>query len=559
MNSISRLLEAYKDNQKAVDAIRLIHHTRSSVFLTGKPGTGKSTLLQLLTSHIHKKHIVLTPTERSALQVGGEDIHSFFGFKKHIFLPEETETQFISAAKRKLLYEIELIIIDEISLLRCDMMNAIDLALRTTLGNDLPFGGKQLLMIGDLYQLPPELDSQDKETINILRSNYSSRYFFSAKAFENNFEYQIIELSIVYGQKDKEFLSLLNAIRINKVNSNHLDMLNERHGVKGGLPLNFKITLVSSSAEKKKINESNLETLDSNLVTFNGEQTGNFASTASAYPTNPSLELKNGAQIMFVKDDNDGRWNNGTIGRIVSIFEDKLLIEIKSGNGTKKHNVLRHTWHKYNYKWNEESESIDKEITGTFTQFPIKLAWGITIQNSLGQTFNHVIINLGRKAFASGQTYVALSRCTSLKGITLKRPINAEDIFVDKRINRFLETQKQYTIDKDRHMDLIDNNERSVKQQHLIIEALEVQSLTIKETQQKLLKTLHEQSKKIKIQDKDLNTAKDNLNERQLKLNQAEAELIECEAEKNMIVKSKDISQMLIIILSIALIWFIFN
>ncbi|MDC0231197.1 PIF1 family ATP-dependent DNA helicase, partial [Aureispira] len=529
MNSISRLLEAYKDNQKAVDAIRLIHHTRNSVFLTGKTGTGKSTLLQLLTSHIHKKHIVLAPTERTALQVGGEYIHSFFGFKNRTFLPEETETQQISAAKIKLLHEVELIIINEISLLRCDLMNAIDHSLRTNLGNDLPFGGKQLLMIGDLYQLPPLIDSQDKKSVNLLRANYSSRYFFSAKAFEKDFKYQIIELSKVYLQKDKEFLNLLNAIRVNKVDTNHLDMLNERYGVKGGLPLNFKISLVSTVAENRKINESNLETLDSNLVTFPGEQTGNFASTASAYPTNPSLELKTGAQIMFVKDDNDGRWNNGTIGRIVSIFEDKLLIEIKAGNGTEKHNVLRHTWHKYIYKWNEEIQSIDREIKGSFTQFPIKLAWGITIQNSLGQTFNHVIINLGRKAFATGQTYVALSRCTSLKGITLKRPILAEDIIVDKRINLFLETQKQYTTDKNKHVCLIDHSERSIKQQHLIIEALEVQTLTIQEDQQKLLTTLNEQSKKIKIQDIDLNTAKDNLNERQLKLNQAEAELTECE------------------------------
>lgn len=559
MNSITNLLNAYQDNQKAKDAIRLIEHTPSSVFLTGKAGTGKSTLLKVLTQSLTKQHIVLAPTELAALQVGGENIHSFFGFEWRVYLPNDPHIPPLPPTTIQLLEEIELIIIDEISMVRCDLMNAIDLSLRWHLKSDLPFGGKQLLMIGDLYQLPPIIDERDKEAVNLLRTNYTSRYFFSAKAFEGDFRYQIVELSKVYRQKDKKFISLLNAIRVNQLDRHHLELLNERFGVKGGLASNFKVTLASTNAVIKQLNEDNLEAIEAPLVTFHAEEKGNFANVGSAYPTDKELRIKVGAQIMFIKDDDEARWVNGTIGRIVEIFEDKILVEIKAGKGMEVVDVYIHTWYKYVYQWNHETEAVEQKTVGTFTQFPIKLAWGITIHKSQGQTFDHVIINLGRKAFATGQTYVALSRCTSFKGITLKRPISPEDIFVDKRITKFLEAQKQYRADKNSYITMLEHTERSIQQQHLIISSLEQKAAIQQQEAQKLVRNLVEQSKKIDWLSTDLEAAKNNLKENESKLGQALSDLAESEKDLNNALGTKGLYQIALVILALACLWLLFS
>ncbi|WMX12505.1 AAA family ATPase [Aureispira sp. CCB-E] len=559
MNSITNLLKAYSNNQKAQDAIRLIEHTSSSVFLTGKAGTGKSTLLTYLTKSLSKKHIILAPTELAALQVGGENIHSFFGFEWRAYLPNDKGIPPLPPTTIQLLEEIELIIIDEISMVRCDLMNAIDLSLRANLRSNLPFGGKQLLMIGDLYQLPPIIDERDKETVNLLRTHYTSRYFFSAKAFEGDYQYQIVELSKVYRQRDKKFISLLNAIRVNQLDQQHLNLLNERYDVKGGLSSNFKITLASTNAVIKQLNEENLAAIEAPLVTFHAEELGNFANVGSAYPTDKELRIKVGAQIMFVKDDENEQWVNGTIGRITEIFEDKLLVEIKAGKATEIVSVSHHTWHKYVYQWNHETETVERKPIGSFTQLPVKLAWGITIHKSQGQTFDHVIINLGRKAFATGQTYVALSRCTSFKGITLKRPVSPEDIFVDKRITRFLEAQKQYRADKNSYMTMLEHTERSIQQQHLIISSLEEKSIQARQEMQQLIHNLVEQSKRVDWLTTDLEAAKNNLKENESKLGQALSDLAEKEAEVTNLSGSKGIYQIVIVVLAIACLWLLFS
>jgi ATP-dependent exoDNAse (exonuclease V) alpha subunit len=558
MTSITNLLRAYNDNPKAQDAIRLIEHTSSSVFLTGKAGTGKSTLLNFLTQSLSKKHIILAPTELAALQVGGENIHSFFGFEWRAYMPDDDDIPALPATSIQLLEEIELIIIDEISMVRCDLMNAIDFSLRVNLKSDLPFGGKQLLMIGDLYQLPPIIDERDKETVNLLRTHYTSRYFFSAKAFENDYQYQIVELSKVYRQKDKKFISLLNAIRVNQMDQQHLNLLNERFDVKGGLASNFKITLASTNSVINQLNEENLATIQAPLVTFHAEELGNFANVGSAYPTDKELKVKVGAQIMFVKDDEDEQWVNGTIGKITEIFEDKLLVEIKAGKGTDIISVSHYTWHKYIYQWNHETETVEKKPIGSFTQLPVKLAWGITIHKSQGQTFDHVIINLGRKAFATGQTYVALSRCTSFKGITLKRPVSPEDIFVDKRITKFLEAQKQYRADKNSYITMLEHTERSIQQQHLIVSSLEEKSIRSQQEMQKLVRNLVEQSKKTDWLSTDLEAAKSNLKENESKLGQALSELAEKDTELTNLVGSKGIYQIAVVVLVVIILWLLF-
>ncbi|MGH1339684.1 MAG: ATP-dependent DNA helicase [Aureispira sp.] len=558
MTSITPLLHAYQENQKARDAIRLIEHTSTSVFLTGKAGTGKSTLLKALTKYLTKQHIILAPTELAALQVGGENIHSFFGFEWRVYLPEDPAIPSLSPTRVQLLEEIELIVVDEISMVRCDLMNAIDLSLRQHLKNDLPFGGKQLLMIGDLYQLPPIIDERNKEEVNSLRSNYTSRYFFSAKAFEDNFQYQIVELSKVYRQKDRKFISLLNAIRVNQMDDQLLATLNERHNVKGGLSSNFKITLASTNAVIKELNTEHLAAIEEPLVIFHAEEEGNFANVGSAYPTDKELRLKVGAQVMFVKDDEEGRWMSGTIGRVAEISEEQLLIEIKEGKEMTAYAVEHHTWHKYIYEWDPNTEAVAQKVIGSFTQFPLKLAWGITIHKSQGQTFDHVIINLGRKAFATGQTYVALSRCTSFKGITLKRPVSPEDIFVDKRITKFLEAQKQYRADKNSYITMLEHTERSIQQQHLIIASLEEKNMLQMQQQQKLVKTLVSQDQKIDWLSTDLEAAKNNLKDNESKLGNALSELANQEKEVETAVGTKGIYQITLAILGMALIWALF-
>lgn len=560
MNSTTALLKAYNDNPKAQDAIRLIQHTTTSVFLTGKAGTGKSTLLKVLKTSLAKKYIILAPTELAALQVGGESIHTFFGFEWRVYLPEDPNIPRLPNAKVELLHEIDLIIIDEISMVRCDLMNAIDLSLRMHLKDSRPFAGKQLLMIGDLYQLPPILDERDKDAVSDLRNNYTSRYFFSAKSFEDNYDYQIVELAKVYRQKDKKFISLLNAIRINQVDNEHLSWLNERYNVTGGLASNVKITLASTNADVNQLNEEMLAEIEEPLIVFHAKESGNFANVGSAYPTEKELAIKIGAQIMFVNDDmEDARWVNGTIGHIVNIFEDKLLIEIRNGKDSELHNVERYTWYKYVYKWNAETEAIEQQAIGSFTQFPIKLAWGITIHKSQGQTFDHVIINLGKKAFAMGQTYVALSRCTSFKGITLKRPISAEDIFVDKRITRFLDNQKHYKADKNSIVTMLEHTERSIQQQHIIISSLEAQADKHYGETQKMIKTIVDQSQKIDWLTTDLNAAKTNLKETESKLGQALSDLAASEQDAQNILASKGILQIVIAILAVAFLWALFT
>ena len=395
-------------NREFRQALELIKYTRQSLFLTGKAGTGKSTFLRYICDNVKKKHVVLAPTGIAAINAGGSTLHSFFRLPFHPLLPDDPNLslqrgrihQFLRYTKqhRKLLEELELIIIDEISMVRADIIDAVDRILRVYSHNlRQPFGGKQLLLVGDVYQLEPVVKADEQEILNRF---YPSPFFFSARVF-GQIDLVSIELQKVYRQTD---------------------------------PADMYITLATRRNTVDYINERKLDELPGEPVVFKGKVTGDFPE--SSLPTTLDLELKPGAQVIFVKNDPERRWVNGTIG-VVSGFdesEDALYIITDDGHEC---DVRPESWRNIRYKYNEEKKEIEEEVLGTFTQFPVRLAWAITIHKSQGLTFSRAVVDLTGGAFAGGQTYVALSRCTSLEGLQLRQPIRRSDVFVRPEIAQF--------------------------------------------------------------------------------------------------------------------------
>lgn len=447
---MKKLLSQYSDNPEAQDLIRLINYTNESVFLTGKAGTGKSTLLSNLVTSIYKSYVILAPTGIAALNVKGQTLHSFFQFEPRPYLPNDQDLTILSK-KENLLKNLDLIIIDEISMVRSDLMNAVDISLRKNLKSNLPFAGKQLLIIGDLFQLPPVVDKRKTKEVEILNTNYRTPYFFSSKVFESSFRYYTIELEKVYRQKDKDFIQLLNGVRENILENRHLIQLNQRcipnYSSTGN---DFEIVLATTNEIVRKINQQELLKLGGKHYEFKATVTGIFThdSEESKLPADNILHLRIGSHVMFIKNDNEKRWVNGSLGIIISINENTLNVKLDSNNQC--YDVQVETWESYDYIWNKEEERIDKNIVGTFTQFPLKLAWAVTIHKSQGQSFNKIVIDLGRGAFATGQTYVALSRCRSFEGITLKSRINRSDIKVDERIKEYLYSKDKKSMERER-------------------------------------------------------------------------------------------------------------
>lgn len=452
---VRELLNSYSDNAEAQDLIRLINYTNDSVFLTGKAGTGKSTLLRNLIKQISKRYIILAPTGIAALNVEGQTLHSFFQFEPRPYLPYDKDLADLPK-KRELLEKLDLIIIDEISMVRCDLMNAIDLSLRKNLKNNLPFAGKQLLVIGDLFQLPPVVDNKKREEVEILDSNYKTPYFFSAFVFEKGFKYHIIELEKVYRQKDKEFIRLLNGVRENLIQLNHLSQLNQRYNPEYITDSKeFEIILATTNEIVKQTNYKEIQRLVGRLFEFNATATGVFLRerSESKLPADRILQVKEGAQVMFVKNDQEKRWVNGSLGKVVSIANGSLKVKLDTNDQI--YDVQKVTWESYEYLWNKEEGKVEKNINGEFTQFPLKLAWAVTIHKSQGQSFDKIVIDLGNGAFAAGQTYVALSRCRSFTGITLKTKINGRDIKTDERVKQFLNSKNTKEMERDKFDNII--------------------------------------------------------------------------------------------------------
>lgn len=414
-------------------AHHLIEHTNESFFVTGKAGTGKSTLLKYFRSQTKKNVAVVAFTGLAAINVDGQTIHSFFLFPIGFIHPNAVK---VNPELEKILCTLDTIVVDEVSMLRADLMDAIDKSLRIHRRIEKPFGGTQMIFIGDLYQLPPIIE---KDLNDVYNRYYKTPYFFSADVF-SHMKLPYINLEKIHRQNDPEFIGILNSIRERTNINKALERLNKN------VSYNFNdmkegetVVLSTTNAKVREINSFFLDNLTAQTYSFSAQVTGDF--DPKSYPTEERLFLKEGAKIMFIKNDPDKYYVNGDIGIITKITP--FSIEVKCRGSVIK--IKKQKWEKFKYKYvasenEDERGSVQKKTTGSFEQYPIRLAWAITVHKSQGQTYNKVFIDLHTGSFTSGQTYVALSRCKTLDGIKLQRPIKDSDVILDQRITEFFKT-----------------------------------------------------------------------------------------------------------------------
>ncbi len=410
-----------------------IENTKEHLFITGRAGTGKSVLLQYFRANTKKQAVVCAFTGVAALNVGGQTINSLFkippGFihLDRLNLDKKTAT---------LLRHIDTVVIDEVSMVRADMMDAIDVLLREARGNDIPFGGVQIVMFGDLYQLSPIVG--DMELHKYFADNHEGFHFFNAHVWQKA-KLDIYELTNVFRQKDDQnFLRVLDTIRRGGADEETLNVLNER--AVSSIPEDGVIILATTNAIVDRINYRRLAQINEKQYEYHAEVSGKMES--SWFPADEMLNLKKGAQVMLLKNDPEKRWVNGTIATIHSLDDSQIVVNIDG----MKYPVSRYTWSKIRYTYNPSTRRVEEEIISSFTQFPLRLAWAITIHKSQGKTYNSVAIDMGSGAFAHGQTYVALSRCTTLRGLFLKQKLTRDDVIVDSAVVNFMENVSVITI-----------------------------------------------------------------------------------------------------------------
>jgi hypothetical protein len=449
-------IELDETNVEFNNASDFVKHTDRLVYLTGKAGTGKTTFLKYLKQTTSKNTVILAPTGVAAINAGGQTIHSFFQIKPSVYVPNDARLRTKAdpadtdkstiydhfryfKERLEIIKGMELLIIDEISMVRCDLLDVVDRLLRVYRKREFePFGGVQVILIGDTFQLPPIADFEQWE---ILNQFYESPFFFSSKIIKTN-KPIYIELKKIYRQNEQEFIELLNRVRINQITQNELTILNSKLSPNFSPNVNENyITLATHNRIVDSTNTAKLAELTTELKLFEATTTGVFPD--NIMPTNRILELKEGSQIMFIKNDKQlRRYYNGTIAKIKSIIENKIVAVFSD---EKEITIEKETWNNIKYLWNEEKKKIEEETIGTFTQFPIKLAWAITVHKSQGLTFEKVIADLGA-AFSSGQVYVALSRCTSFNGLVLKTRIDRNAIKTDAQVLNFAQNETPSTL-----------------------------------------------------------------------------------------------------------------
>jgi len=426
----SSKLQGIELNEEFSKALQIMEETSENVLVTGKAGTGKSTLLSYFISKTNKDVAVLAPTGVAAVNIGGQTIHSFFGFKPDVMLGKIKKAW---GERRRLYQELDALVVDEASMVRADLLDCVDASLRLNRGKkSKPFGGVQMIFFGDLYQLPPVVTGRER---SLFRTNYASPYFFNSQAFKST-SFEFVELEKVYRQKDDFFIGILNAIRNNTIGESELRALNARL-----LPQpapsagDFCVTLTTTNDLATRINEHRLSLLKTPPREYLATVEGLFS--RDCYPAEELLRMKKGAQVMLLNNDREHRWVNGTVGVVTGFSHDKeesINVRLQSGCEVE---VMPHTWTVFEYFYNEERGALDSRTVGSFTQYPLKLAWAVTIHKSQGKTFDRVHINIGRGTFTPGQLYVALSRCRTLEGITLERPVEKKHVFADWRIVKF--------------------------------------------------------------------------------------------------------------------------